>query len=149
MHIMGTYIKNITLEYVDQCILIQKNDGFKHAYYLTKERFERLFKNGEQFFGAFTPDNRLIGFASINMDAVRLRIHFFFVDKRYQGKGIGSDLLCHILDIAKNEKVMNIYTYTEVDSPLEQFLLHSGFEKAGYFKKRFGDKDANILSRYL
>lgn len=146
---MSTYIKNIGLEFAKQCITIQKNDGFKHAYYLTAQRIEKLFTNGEQFFGAFTHDNRLVGFASINIDTVRLRIHFFFVDKKYQGSGIGSDLLFHILGIAQEENITNIYTYTEVDSPLEQFLLYKGFEKAGFFKKRFGDKDANILSRYL
>lgn len=146
---MRTYIKNIGLEYAKQCITIQKNDGFKHAYYLTIQRIEKLFTNGEQFFGAFTGENKLVGFASVNIDAVRLRIHFFFVDKNYQGSGIGTELLRHILAIAKREKIMNIYTYTEVDSPLERFLRYKGFEKAGFFKKRFGDKDATILSLYL
>lgn len=146
---MDTYIKNISADLAESCIRIQKNDGFRHAYYLTKERLETLFQNGERFFGIFTSNDDFIGFSSINTDVVRLRIHFFFIDKEYQGKGVGSALLAHIVHIAQQEKITNIYTYTEVHSPLEKFLLGKGFEKAGYFKRRFGDKDATILSLYL
>lgn len=140
---------NVKPDESKKLVAIQKNDGFTHAYFLTTERLHRLFSNGEEFFGALNQEKELIGFASINMDVVRLRIHFFFIDQRFQKKGVGSALLAHILSIAKKEKVSNIYTYTEIESPLEQFLIHRGFEKAGYFKRRFGDKDANILSMHV
>lgn len=139
-------IVNVKPDKSEKLVAIQKNDGFAHAYFLTKERLHKLFSNGEEFFGALNQEDELIGFASINMDVVRLRIHFFFVDQRFQKKGVGSALLAHILSIAEKEKVANVYTYTEIDSPLEQFLISKGFEKAGYFKRRFGDRDANILS---
>ena len=147
--LMELIIKKISLDFAPQLITIQKNDGFKHAYYLTKERLGKLFSNGEEFFGAFTENNSLVGFASINTDVIRIRIHFLSIDQQFQGNGIGSALIKHILSIAKDKKVRNIYVYTEIDSPLETFLLKRGFAKAGYFKKRFGDKDADILSFYL
>ncbi|HLD25228.1 MAG TPA: GNAT family N-acetyltransferase [Patescibacteria group bacterium] len=146
---MNFIIQTIDPSFAERCIKIQKNDGFKHAYYLTKERIHKLFSNGEQFYGAFTDKQELTGFVSINIDVVRQRIHFFVVDKHYQGKGVGSALLKHVISVARKEKVKNIYTYTEIQSPLERFLLRKGFEKAGYFRKRFGGKDANILSLYL
>lgn len=43
-----------------------------------------------------------------------------------------------------------VYSYIEVDSPLEEFLLKRGFTKVGFYKNRFGlGKDANILEKYL
>lgn len=146
---MNFKIKKIGPDFANLLIAIQKNDGFIHAYYLTKERLDKLFSNGEDFFGAFTENDSLVGFISINIDVVRMRIHFLFVDQQYQGKGMGSLLIKHIFLIAKEKKVNNIYVYTEIDSPLEIFLLKKGFIKAGYFKRRFGDKDANILSVYF
>ena len=145
---MNFSVNNIYPDSADQLVSIQKNDGFSHVYYLTKERLEKLFSNGEEFFGAFT-DNKLIGFISINTDVVRMRIHFLSVDQQFQRKGVASILLKHILLIAKEKKIRNVYVYTEIESPLEVFLLKNRFIKVGYFKKRFRDKDANILSIYL
>ncbi len=76
---MTISIRNIFPDTAERCIEIQKNDGFRHAYFLTKERIEKLYKNGEKFYGVFDDKHYLIGFASINVDLVRLRIHFFSV----------------------------------------------------------------------
>lgn len=131
------------------CIRVQKNDGFSHAYYLSEERIRKLHANGERFFGAFTVDGSLIGFASVNVDLVRMRIHFFCVDRSFHGQGVGSMLLAHIVTIGRRERVRMMYTYTEVNSPLERFFLAKGFVKAGYFRNRFDNRDATILSSDL
>lgn len=146
---MVVNIRKITPRYYVRCIEVQKTDGYRHSYYLTIDRIRTLAHNGEQFFGAFTETGSLVGFVSVNVDVVRMRIHFFSVMHQYQRKGVGSNLLLHILDAARMAQVSNIYTYTEPESALELFLLHKGFVQAGYFKRRFGDKDANILSMYL
>lgn len=64
---MKIVIRPIDPTFSKQCIQIQRNDGFRHAYYLTNERVEKLFANGELFYGAFNENNTLIGFASIKI----------------------------------------------------------------------------------
>lgn len=142
-------IRKATPKDIPRIIDIQKNDGYVHAYYLTEPRASVLFSNGERFYGAYDEDHLMMGVASINVDIERMRIHFFFIHQVAQGRGVGTLLLNYVMRIAREEKVKNVYIYTEIDSPLERFLLRRNFIKAGYFKRRFGEKDANILSFYL
>lgn len=44
--------RRAVLSDISMLIDIQKNDGFPHQYYLTRERLEKLFNRGEQFFVA-------------------------------------------------------------------------------------------------
>ncbi len=98
-----------TVADIPRIIDIQKNDGYVHAYYLTKQRANVVFSNGERFYGAYNDDNLMVGFASINVDIERMRIHFFFIHKAVQGCGVGTLLLNFVIKIAHEEKVKNIY----------------------------------------
>lgn len=130
----------------NKIIEIQKNDGFEHAYYLTKERLEKLIQRGEEFFMVFLNDEP-IAFASIDLD-IRARIHFFCVEKNNAGKGIGTELLEKIICEAANKDYKKIHAYVEVNSPIEGFFSKNGFEEVGFHKDRFGaGKDSHILER--
>lgn len=142
-------IRKLTPSHFEECMEVQKNDGVLHQYLLTYERLQKLYANGEEFYGAFNMEEKIIGFASINNDLVRLRIHFFSISGAFQSKGVGTLLLNHVFDIARVSNIKTIYVYTEISSPLESFLLNKGFVNAGYFRRRFKDKDANILAYYL
>ena len=52
-------------------------------------------------YGAFL-HHSLIGVASIYQGAGAVRLRKFAVDKQYQGKGVGSAMLTHIIDSLKN-----------------------------------------------
>lgn len=132
----------------DTMIEIQKNDGFEHSYYLTKERLEKLAQRGEEFFIVHL-DNSPVAFASIDME-VRAILHFFCVDKDSAKKGIGTELLKKAVQEAANQNFDKIHTFVEIDSPVEHFFTKNGFEKVGFYKNRYGDgKDSNILERKI
>jgi len=82
---------------------IQKNDGFKHAYYLTKKRILKLFKRGEIFYLAFLK-NKAVAFTSVDFE-IRARLHFISVLKEFHQKGIGSILLNKIVNDSKKEDI--------------------------------------------
>lgn len=132
----------------DTIMEIQKNDGFEHSYYLTKERLEKLQQRGEEFFIVHL-DNKPVAFASVDME-IRARLHFFCVDKDSTKKGVGAELLEKTIQEAVNRNFEKIHTFVETDSPAEHFYTKNKFEKVGSYKNRYGkDKDATILEREI
>lgn len=124
-------------------IMLQKNDGFPHQYYLTHERLERLFGRGELFFLA-TLDGVTVGFASIDCE-IRAKAHFLSVDQRYAHKGVGSMLMKALMDEAKSRGYDRLSVYVEAGSIIKVFLIKHGFVQVGYYKNRYGNgKDATI-----
>ncbi len=128
---------------------IQKNDGFSHAYYLTKNRIKRLFKRGELFFIAYI-DKEAVGFTSVDFE-IRARLHFLSVLKDFQKIGAGSRLVREIVRETKKRKYNHLYTITEKKAVLApKFLKKFGFKEVGFHKNRFGnEKDAIIWSLSL
>ncbi|MBI2592646.1 MAG: GNAT family N-acetyltransferase [Candidatus Colwellbacteria bacterium] len=123
---------------------IQKKDGFRHAYPLTKERFRKLLQRGELFFVAFL-QNQAVGIISVDME-IRAKLHFFSVIQNYWGKGIGTALLAKILIEAKKRDYKSVYVYVEIDSPVEKFLINKGFKKVGIYRNRYKQgRHAHIL----
>ncbi len=123
---------------------IQNNDGFRHSYPLTKERFARLIHRGEFFYVAYY-DGKAVGMISVDFE-IRAKLHFFSVKQNYQGIGIGTALLTEILKEAKKRNYPFVYVYVEIDSSAEKFLLKRGFKNIGHYHHRYGkDKHANIL----
>jgi len=138
-------IRKATSKDLNIILRIQKNDGFKHAYYLTRDRFERLLNRGEVFYLAEKETGGPLGFMSIDCE-VRAKLHLSSVHKKYQNKRVGTTLLNYVVSRVKSRGYKRIYVYTEIASPAENFLLTRGFEKAGYYKDRYGEgRDANIL----
>lgn len=141
-------IRKASLKDVGIVLKIQKNDGYNHSYYLTRERLRGLFERGELFFIAFL-DNEAAGFVSVDIE-IRARIHFLSVMQEKQKNGTGTALLEKIISEAKKRKVKMVYVYTEAGSMLENFLKKKDFKKVGFFQDKFGkNKHANIFSRNL
>lgn len=133
------------LDDFDSIVQIQKIDGFKHAYYLTKGRIDRLIKRGEIFFLAFIK-NDPVGFISVDLE-IRAKLHFFSIKKQYWNKGVGTTLYQRVREESKKHGCKTLFIYVEVDSPVEKFLLNRGMKKVGYYKNRYAQgRDANILA---
>ncbi len=127
---------------------IQKNDGFKHSYYLTRERLKLLSRREETFYLAFL-DRKPAGFISVDIE-IRAKLHLFSVLKDCQSMGVGSALLETVFAIAKNKKCKTLYIYVEVNSPLEEYLLRKKFKKTGVYYDRYGKgRDSDILMMHL
>lgn len=138
-------IRRATIKDFNLIISIQKRDGFVHAYYLTPRRLKRLFERKEIFFITFL-ENKAVGFASLDIER-RAIMHFLSIVKDYAAMGIGSFLLGKVIKEAKKYKEDQVYIYTEVNSPLEKFLIKKGFKIVGYFQDRFKKgRHANILA---
>lgn len=129
---------------------IQKNDDFKHSYYLTEDRIERLRDGGEKFF-VFYEDDRFVGMASINLE-IRAQLHFFSILKEKQKKGLAKKMLEILLEEVKKHEVKHktIHCFSEPDSPLVNFLKSQGFEEVGFYKNRYQNgRDAVIVEKVI
>lgn len=141
---MKTKIKEVNFNDWKKIVTIQKNDGFSHAYYLTKDRIKRLFERGEKFFLAFLGD-KPVGFASVDFE-IRARLHFLSVIKDFQRKRIGSLLLEKVIKEARKRKFKKIYIITEKSArKVDRFLRKKGFRRVGYHKNRFGKGKDGII----
>lgn len=137
-------IKKATLKDLDKIIDIQKNDGFKHAYYLPEGRLAKLVRRGEAFYIAFSK-TKALGFISADME-VRAKIHFFSVKEKWGGKGVGVAMLTKILNEVKRNGYRFVYIYVEIDSPIEEFLIKKGFYEVGIYRNRYSSgRHAHIL----
>ncbi|MBU0974353.1 GNAT family N-acetyltransferase [Patescibacteria group bacterium] len=136
-------IKTLSNENFEDIINIQKNDGFKHIYYLNENRLSELIKRGEVFYGIYS-DSSLVGFTSIDIE-IRAKLHFLSIDKKYQGKGYATLLMKKIIEELKLRDIKQLFFYVEKNSPHEAFLKTQGFSKVGFYVNRFGDGwDADI-----
>lgn len=94
---------------------------------------ELLVKN--YYIGAFDEQYNLIGFSSINTDGY---IHSMFVHKDWQNKGVGTQLLSEVENVAKH------YGVTEITSEVS-LTARLFFEKKGYKVVKVQKYKANKL----
>ena len=135
--------RKATLDDIESFIKIQKNDGFPHQYYLTRERLKKLFNRGEQFFIAKYNDE-VVGFGSVDCE-IRAQVHFICVDREYSRQGVGRELMKSCLDEAKDKGCKRACSYVEANSSKEPFLIKMGFHQVGFYKDRYGNGvDASI-----
>lgn len=131
-------------------IFIQKNEGFKHAYYLTEDRIERLIENGEEFFILYK-DDQFVGMTAIDAE-IRIQLHFFSVLDKFKENGDAEKMLELLIAEIKKKEVehQTIHCFTEKEEPLLQFLLKNGFEEVGFYKNRYqSGKDAVITEKKI
>lgn len=137
------HIRQATKNDIPTLITLQRNDGFTHSYYLTRERLKRLFDRGELFFVA-----RLgrvpVGFASIDCE-IRAQVHFLSVDQTFTRRGIGSMLMRTLKNEVQKRGYGHLSVYVDAGAAIEVFLKKNGFVQVGYYKNRYGKgKDATI-----
>lgn len=142
-------IKQITHESWETISQIQENDGFDHADYLSKERFERLLERGEIFYGAFS-EGKPAGFAALDLEK-RAQIHFFSILKEYQNSGISYELMNYLLEQCKNKKYEKVIVAIEERGiDVKKFFEKIGFREVGFFKDRYGEgRNALFFSKDL
>lgn len=96
-------------------------------------------------FGAFT-DNKLVGIVSLFQKGSDFQFRKFAVDKDYQGKGIGNELLSYITDFAKAEGGKRIWCNARLSAT--GFYDKNGFYHTGQFFSKNGF-DYEILEKDL
>ena len=75
---------------------------------------------------------------------------YLIVDKKYQRKGVGSDMLKNLINLAQNHfKLESIYVEVFEDCPLISLLRKFNFERLAYQEKFVKDKNNKYLARVL
>lgn len=143
-------LRKATVEDCDAIMVVQKNDGYPHSYYLTKERLQKLFDRNEEFYVVTAQDGRIIAFFAVNVE-IRAHLHFFSVHKDFQRRHIGSYIMRQLLDGKMLGDARVLYAYVDEGAEkIRKFLIQNGFEEAGYYRNRFGpNKNAIIMEHRL
>ncbi|MGY0216196.1 GNAT family N-acetyltransferase [Endozoicomonadaceae bacterium StTr2] len=68
-------------------------------------------------------NNKIVGYADIQADGY---IDHFFCHSNYQGRGIGSTLMRHILVTAQTQQIAHCYSHVSITA--KPFFEHFGFE---------------------
>ena len=125
---------------------LQKEDGYRHAYYLNPERIRELMGKGQQFYIASIGDFPF-GFACVDFD-VRAWLHFLSVSHDAQHKGIATALLNRAVEDSKKDGISTlVFVSDQKAKDMKGFLKDHGFEKAGFHKNRFGpNRDGTIFN---
>ena len=104
-------------------------------------------------------EDQLVGFSGLVFDNRERKSHvgsvvWFFVDETYRGKGIGKELLQHVIQLAKDHEIEKLsLMVNENQSIALQIYKKYGFEEAGKLKKEIKidgkHYDIFILERFL
>lgn len=105
-------------------------------------RFQMMKQNKDYLILVAKDADRVVGFIgtckgiAFELDGEYMRIIALAVNRDYQHKGIGSQLIRHAEDYAIEQ---NIH-YTAVSSGLQRIDAHRFYEKNGYTKKGYSFK---------
>lgn len=115
---------------------------------------ERIFaselRHGNHYFGAYTADERLVGYAGLAVNGrapdFETEVHTIAVDPAWQGHGIGRSLLRAMLDIAED---LNAPVFLEVrtdNEPAIGLYVAHGFERLGLRKRYYQPSGADAYT---
>ncbi|HYW93383.1 MAG TPA: ribosomal protein S18-alanine N-acetyltransferase [Gammaproteobacteria bacterium] len=99
-------------------------------------------------------DERLVGYSIMSVFLDESHILNICIDPEYQGRGLGRQLLDHMLEVARRHGALN--TFLEVrpsNRPAVRLYTRSGFVeigvRRGYYPAARGREDALVLLRGL
>lgn len=107
------------------------------TYSFIENWYDSKVKNNYPVIGAYQEDHELIGFATYGAYRVQEAYactveHSFYVDVKYWGKGIGTQLLQHLINTAKNDGKKNLIACIDSTNQSSIHLHHkAGFIKSG------------------
>lgn len=107
------------------------------------ENAEELALSGETFIGCYAAGGVLAAFLSYKVEVNMLDIHRLCVDPDYFRRGLGRNLMAHVLEIAdqthvkgakKNRLHRVVVTAAELNEPAVNLYTHMGFKVQERFK---------------
>jgi [ribosomal protein S18]-alanine N-acetyltransferase len=112
--------------------------------------FVAELRAGHRYFGAYTPDGLLIGYAGLSVAGrppdLEASVHTIGVDTAWQGKGVGSALLRALLAIA-DEVSAPVYLEVRTDNdPAIRLYEAYGFVRLGLRKRYYQPADADAYT---
>lgn len=93
-------------------------------------------------------DNRIIGYASLRFVGSQGDINTIAIREVFQQKGFGKQLLQHLLTVAKEKGVREIFLEVRVDNQLAiELYRKAGFEKLDLRRNYYGTGIDGIVMR--
>ena len=127
-------IRRICYEDVDEIIKLE-NETINTT--LGKEMLDLAVKSDMAYYYVYLDNNKVIGYISSSFDGITIEILNFCVYKEYQGKGIGTKLLNHLLN--------DLYKRGAINSILE--VRESNINATNLYS-RFGYKNISVRKNY-
>jgi len=112
--------------------------------------FASELRAGHRYFGAYTSDDRLIGYAGLSLNGrapdFEASVHTIGVDPAWQGRGIGSALLRTLLAIA-DEVAAPVFLEVRTDNePAIKLYEAYGFVRLGLRKRYYQPANADAYT---
>lgn len=128
---------------VDHCLDLEKTEQFIAGNIKIESK-----KEGYYFYVRNIETNKLIGY--IGIKKIDLKIFkceiFYFIDKNFEGKGIISKSISHVLDFCFRSLKMNkIFICTsKINFGSQQIALKNGFILEGVLRDEFKNHEGNL-----
>lgn len=137
---------------IEYSLFNAKNE--EHLHWL-KNRIDRLYYNGAEFFGAFNEKREILGIITILIDVPPQGINDGYnsceviemgINKDVRNNGYGSQLLGYAENYAKNKNVYCMYMHTYAgDYDVIAFYGKNGFVPVGIIPDIYGSKNEGML----
>lgn len=112
--------------------------------------FASELRAGHRYFGAYTPNGRLIGYAGLSVAGrapdLETSVHTIGVDPGWQGKGVGSALLRTLLAIADGLHAPVFLEVRTDNEPAIRMYERYGFVRLGLRKRYYQPANADAYT---
>lgn len=98
----------------------------------------------------YVVDNEVVARMKYSLIYDRMELDDIIVKKEYRNKGIGNKMMCYLVSIAINEKVVNITLEVRVSNEIARNLYKKyGFREVALRKFYYGDEDAILMEKQV
>ncbi len=98
----------------------------------------------------YEEENKILGYLKYSLIYDRIEIDNIFVEPNYRGQKIGDKLMNKLVEIAINNKVLNITLEVRVSNIVAINLYKKyGFYKTAIRKYYYGDEDAILMEKQV
>jgi len=126
------------------------DDNFPGGYEEHLAALKSTFANGGFAIGAFTHNNRLVGFVSVNREAFGSQAQYvlldqLFVDNQHQNQGIGKTLFQKCTQQAKSWNINKLYICAGSSEDTLAFYYKQGCTDATEINQQLYENDKNDI----
>lgn len=112
--------------------------------------FVSEFRAGHRYYGAYTEDDRLVGYAGLSVAGRKpdfeTSVHTIGVDPRWQGRGVGTALLLALLAVADGLSAPVFLEVRTDNVPAIRMYESHGFTRMGLRKRYYQPSNADAYT---